>query len=41
VPPLGKLRVVKAAAGTLTLKLRLANAAEAKGLALAEDREDD
>jgi hypothetical protein len=40
VPPLGKLRVVKASGSTLTLKLRLTDAAPAKGLALAEDGED-
>lgn len=41
VPPLGKLRVAKASAGVMTLKLRLADASRAKGLALAEDGEDD
>jgi len=40
LPPLGKLRVAKAAAGTLTLKLRLADAARAAGKGLAEDGED-
>lgn len=40
VPPLGKLRVAKSAGGTLTLKLRLADAPRAAGLALADDGED-
>jgi Bacterial DNA-binding protein len=40
VPPLGKLRVAKATAGVMTLKLRLADASRAKELALAEDEED-
>lgn len=40
LPPLGKLRVAKATAGVMTLKLRLADASRAKGLALAEDEED-
>ncbi|MCX7287518.1 MAG: HU family DNA-binding protein [Rhodobacterales bacterium] len=40
VPPLGKLRVVKNTAGVMTLKLRLADASRAKGLALAQDEED-
>lgn len=40
LPPLGKLRVVKSAAGALTLKLRLADAARASGKGLAEDGED-
>lgn len=39
-PPLGKLRVAKAADGVLTLKLRLADQSRAAGLALAEDEED-
>jgi hypothetical protein len=41
VPPLGKLRVAKASAGILTVKLRLADAPRAAGLALADDGEDD
>jgi len=41
VPPLGKLRLVKANAGVMTLKLRVSDAARAKGLALADDEEDD
>jgi hypothetical protein len=40
VPPLGKLRVVKANGPALTLKLRRAEGAKAAGLALAEDGED-
>ena len=40
LPPLGKLRVVKANAGVMTLKLRLADASRAKGMALADDDED-
>ncbi len=40
VPPLGKLRVVKAKGPALTLKLRRAEAAKAAGLALADDGED-
>ena len=40
LPPLGKLRVAKASAGVMTLKLRLAGATKAKGLALADDDED-
>ena len=39
-PPLGKLRVAKANGSVLTLKLRLADASGAKGLALAQDGED-
>lgn len=40
VPPLGKLRVVKNKGPALTLKLRLADAPKAAGLALADDGED-
>ncbi len=40
LPPLGKLRVVKANAGVLTLKLRLADATRGKGMALADDDEE-
>jgi nucleoid DNA-binding protein len=40
LPPLGKLRVAKANAGVLTLKLRMADATRAKGLALADGDED-
>lgn len=40
VPPLGKLRVAKAADGVLTLKLRQTEAQRGAGLALAEDEED-
>ena len=40
VPPLGKVRVAKAKGSVLTLKLRLADASRAAGLALAEDEED-
>ncbi len=39
-PPLGKLRVAKAADGVLTLKLRLPSVPQGAGLALAEDDED-
>jgi Bacterial DNA-binding protein len=41
LPPLGKIRVAKTSGGTLTLKLRLADAPRGKGLALADDKEDD
>lgn len=41
LPPLGKLRVVKNKGPALTLKLRLADAPKAAGLALADDGEDD
>ena len=40
IPPLGKLRVVKAKGPALTLKLRRAEGAKAAGLALADDSED-
>lgn len=40
LPPLGKLRVAKANGSVLTLKLRLADASRAAGLALADDEED-
>lgn len=40
VPPLGKMRVAKATAGALTLKLRLADVSKAAGIALADDEED-
>ena len=40
VPPLGKLRVAKSNGSVLTLKLRLADASRAAGLALADDGED-
>jgi hypothetical protein len=40
LPPLGKLRVVKAKGPSLTLKLRRAEAATAAALALADDGED-
>ena len=40
LPPLGKLRVVKAKGPSLTLKLRRAEAASAAALALADDGED-
>jgi DNA-binding protein HU-alpha len=40
VPPLGKLRVAKSNGSVLTLKLRLADASRAAGLALADDEED-
>jgi hypothetical protein len=40
VAPLGKLRVVKNKGPALTLKLRLADAPKAAGLALADDDED-
>jgi hypothetical protein len=40
-PQLGKLRVVKNNGRVLTLKLRLADAPKAAGLALADDGEDD
>ena len=40
VPPLGKLRVVKDNGIALTLKLRLADAAKAAGLTLADADED-
>jgi hypothetical protein len=40
VPPLGKLRVAKSNGSVLTLKLRLADASRAAGLALADDDED-
>lgn len=40
VPPLGKLRVVKAKGPALTLKLRMADGAKPAGLALADDGED-
>lgn len=40
VPPLGKLRVVKTKGPALTLKLRVAEAGKAAGLALADDGED-
>ena len=40
LPPLGKLRVVKAKGPALTLKLRIADGAKAAGLALADDGED-
>jgi hypothetical protein len=40
-PQLGKLRVVKNNGTVLTLKLRLADAPKAAGLALADDGEDD
>ena len=39
-PPLGKLRVVKTKGAALTLKLRLADAPKAAGLALADEEED-
>jgi Bacterial DNA-binding protein len=41
LPPLGKLRVAKATGGALTLKLRLADASKAAGIALADDQEDE
>jgi hypothetical protein len=40
VPPLGKLRVVKAKGPALTLKLRRSEGSKAAGLALADDGED-
>jgi hypothetical protein len=40
VPPVGKLRVAKAKGSVLTVKLRLADASRAAGLALADDDED-
>lgn len=40
IPPLGKLRVVKAKGDVLTLKLRPVVARKVAGLALAEDGED-
>lgn len=40
LPPLGRLRVAKANAGVVTLKLRLADATRARGLALADGDED-
>jgi hypothetical protein len=41
LPPLGKIRVAKVAAGALTLKLRLADPARGAAKPLADDGEDD